>query len=170
MRWLTTIRRAAATRSAGRTWRRFWTRGSRSSRRSTCSTSASSRMRWSASPGSAPHAACRALSCEADEIEVVDTPADTRELAELRELALLVAADVVDHQLQDYLDSHGVEARWGTQERILVCLTARSDAEKMLRSGQRNARRFHGALLAVYLEQPGLKAEDKARLSQHLAL
>jgi len=107
---------------------------------------------------------------EADEIEVVDTPADTRELAELRELALLVAADVVDHQLQDYLDSHGVEARWGTQERILVCLTARSDAEKMLRSGQRNARRFHGALLAVYLEQPGLKAEDKARLSQHLAL
>jgi two-component system sensor histidine kinase KdpD len=77
---------------------------------------------------------------------------------------------VVDHQLQDYLDSHGVDARWGTQERILVCLTARSDAEKMLKSGQRNARRFHGALLAVYIEQRDLKPEDKARIARHLAL
>jgi two-component system sensor histidine kinase KdpD len=107
---------------------------------------------------------------EADEIEVVDTPADTRDLAELRELALLVAADVVDHQLQDYLDSHGVIARWGTQERILVCLTARSDAETMLRSGHRNARRFHGALLAAYVEQDRLKPEDRAQLEKHLAM
>jgi two-component system, OmpR family, sensor histidine kinase KdpD len=107
---------------------------------------------------------------EADEIEVVDTPADTRELAELRELALLVAADVVDHQLQDYLDSHGVSAGWGTQERILVCLTPRSDAAAMLRSGQRNARRFHGALLAVWFEQRGLKPEDRAAIEQHLGL
>jgi len=107
---------------------------------------------------------------EADEIEVVDTPADTRELAELRELALLVAADVVDHQLQAYLDSHGVVARWGTQERILVCLTARSDAEAMLKSGQRNARRFHGALLAAHVEQNGLKPEDRAQLEKHLSM
>jgi two-component system sensor histidine kinase KdpD len=107
---------------------------------------------------------------EADEIEVVDTPADTRELAELRELALLVAADVVDHQLQEYLDAHGVSARWGTQERILVCLTARSDAETMLRSGHRNARRFHGALLAAYVEQSGLKPEEREQIELHLAM
>lgn len=107
---------------------------------------------------------------EADEIEVVDTPADTRNLAELRELALLVAADVVDHQLQEYLDSNGVDACWGAQERILVCLTPRSDAETMLKSGHRNARRFHGALLAAYLEQPDLKAEDRAKIENHLAL
>jgi two-component system sensor histidine kinase KdpD len=107
---------------------------------------------------------------EADEIEVVDTPADTRELAELRELALLVAADVVDHQLQEYLDAHGVSARWGTQERILVCLTARSDAETMLRSGHRNARRFHGALLAAYVEQSGLKPEERGQIELHLSM
>jgi len=107
---------------------------------------------------------------EADEIEVVDTPADTRELAELRELALLVAADVVDHQLQAYLECHGVTAHWGTQERILVCLTARSDAEAMLKSGHRNARRFHGALLAAYVEQDGLKPEEREKIAQHLAL
>ena len=107
---------------------------------------------------------------EAEEIEVVDTPADTRELAELRELALLAAADVVDQQLQEYLDCHGVVAHWGAQERILVCLTPRSDAEAMLKSGRRNAQRFHGALLAAYVEQDHLKPEDRARLDQHMAL
>src|SRR5208337_4539251 len=102
---------------------------------------------------------------EADEIEVVDAPPealadrtgnkdmpDSRSLAELRELALLLAADVVDRQLQEYLNSHGVAARWGAQERILVCLTPRSNAADMLRSGQRNKLRFHGAMLAAYVE------------------
>jgi two-component system sensor histidine kinase KdpD len=107
---------------------------------------------------------------EAEEIEVVDTPADTRALAELRELALLVAADVVDHQLQEYLDSHGIVASWGTQERILVCLTPHSDAETMLLSGQRNSKRFHGALLAAYVEQPDLKPDERVKLASHLVL
>jgi two-component system, OmpR family, sensor histidine kinase KdpD len=110
----------------------------------------------------------------ADEIEVVDAApdggmGDARALAELRELALLLAADVVDRQLQEYLDGHGVSACWGAQERILVCLTPRSNAAEMLASGQRNARRFHGALLAVYMEQPGLAAADETRLQAHLA-
>jgi two-component system, OmpR family, sensor histidine kinase KdpD len=120
---------------------------------------------------------------EADEIEVVDAPPealfdrtgrkdmpDPRSLAELRELALLLAADVVDRQLQEYLDAHGVAARWGAQERILVCLTARSSAEQMLRSGLRNKLRFHGALLAAYVEQPDLSAADQERLDKNLAL
>jgi len=120
---------------------------------------------------------------EADEIEVVDAPPDTlrdricegtapdsRGLAELRELALLLAADVVDRQLQEYLDAHGVAARWGAQERILVCLTPRSNAAEMLRSGQRNALRFHGALLAAYVEQAGLRPRDKQKLEEHLDL
>jgi two-component system sensor histidine kinase KdpD len=119
---------------------------------------------------------------EAEEIEVVDAPPDalidrtdgvapdSRRLAELRELALLLAADVVDRQLQDYLDSHGIAARWGTQERILVCLTPRSNAADMLKSGLRNKLRFHGALLVAYVEQPNLGPEDKAKLESHLAM
>lgn len=125
----------------------------------------------------------QAFLLEADEIEVVDAPPDAligrvndgsmpdpRTLAELREHALLLAADVVDSQLQTYLDSHGVAARWGAQERILVCLTPRSSAEPMLHSGYRNAQRFHGALLAAYVEQAELRPDDKARLDAHLAL
>lgn len=124
-----------------------------------------------------------AFLAEADEIEVVDAPPealigrgrdgnapDPRRLAELRELALLLAADVVDYQLQEYLDSHGIAARWGAQERILVCITPRSSAADMLRSGHRNALRFHGALLVAYVEQDRLRPEDQARLESHLAL
>jgi two-component system sensor histidine kinase KdpD len=131
----------------------------------------------------AVHSIPQAFLQEADEIEVVDAPPeallggstqlnmpDARRLSELRELALLLAADVVDHQLQDYLTEHGIAVRWGAQERILVCLTPRSNAEEMLRSGQRNAKRFHGALLAAYVEQPELRPNDRARLEHHLAL
>jgi two-component system sensor histidine kinase KdpD len=120
---------------------------------------------------------------EADEIEVVDAPPDAlldrtgqgrmpdaHQLAELRELALLLAADVVDRQLHEYLAAHGVAVRWGTQERILVCLTPRSNAAQMLRSGHRNALRFHGALLAAYVEQQGLRPQDREKLESHLAL
>ena len=124
----------------------------------------------------------QAFLLEAEEIEVVDAPPealidrtggvapDSRRLGELRELALLLAADVVDRQLQDYLDSHGIAARWGAQERILVCLTPRSNAAAMLKSGLRNKLRFHGALMAVYVDQHPLSAEDRRRLDEHLAL
>jgi len=120
---------------------------------------------------------------EADEIEVVDAPPealadrtgnknilDSRSLAELRELALLLAADVVDRQLQDYLEAHDVAARWGAQERVLVCITARSDAREMLKSGLRNKARFHGALLVAYVEQPDLRGADREKLERNLAL
>ncbi len=120
---------------------------------------------------------------EADEIEVVDAPPEAllegaapanmpsaRQLLELRELALLLAADIIDRQLQEYLDEHGVVARWGAQERILVCITPRSSALEMLYSGRRNASRFHGALLAAYVEQPELNAADRCLLDRNMAL
>ena len=76
-----------------------------------------------------------------DEIVVVDAPPEEllsagtptsqrTQLSELRELALLLAAEVVDAQLQRYLDLHGMQQAWGTQERILVCITPRSNAVK----------------------------------------
>jgi two-component system sensor histidine kinase KdpD len=131
----------------------------------------------------AAHSVPRDFLHEADEIEVVDAPAEAllegaevvnmpsaRQLLELRELALLLAADIIDRQLQEYLDEHGVVARWGAQERILVGLTPRSSAVEMLHSGRRNATRFHGALLAAYVEQGELNSADRARLDSNLAL
>lgn len=95
---------------------------------------------------------------------------DVRRLSELREVALLLAADVIDDQLVNYLRSNGVEQRWGTQERILVCVTPRSDAGAMLRSGRRNADRFHGDLLVCHVRQSGLSAKDQETLDANLGL
>lgn len=111
---------------------------------------------------------------EADEIVVVDAPA-TPERGEsgkeaLREMALLLAADVVDRQLENYLAGQGLQGLWGRQERILVCVTPRGDAERMIASGRRNADRFHGELHVVYVRQPHLSPEDQAGLDRNIGV
>jgi two-component system sensor histidine kinase KdpD len=112
----------------------------------------------------------------ADEVVVVDAPADAnqrfdaRPLSLLRQRALLLTADVVDRQLESYLRLHGVRSSWGTQERILVCMTPRANAARMLASGRRNADRFHGELFAIYVMQPNLTAEDRMALDRNVTL
>src|SRR5207253_11976 len=100
------------------------------------------------------------LKC-ADDIEVVDAPAQAN-LSRLREMALVVAAEVVEAELRAYLHSHHIEEIWGTQERILVGITPRSDARLIVESGRRNADRFHGELFVAYVRQPNLSPEDEA--------
>jgi two-component system sensor histidine kinase KdpD len=91
-----------------------------------------------------------------------------RRLSALREIALLLAAEVVDRQLEDYLLAHGIEQLWGTQERILVCLTRGSSAYAMIESGRRNADRFHGELFAVYIRHDRLSEKDEITLQEQL--
>jgi two-component system sensor histidine kinase KdpD len=104
----------------------------------------------------------------ADEIVVVDAPAETclereqaayspnvaayeeQQLSQLRELALVLAADVVDRQLESYLERHGIEQSWGAQERILAVVTPGTNASRILASSLRNAQRFHGELYVAY--------------------
>jgi two-component system, OmpR family, sensor histidine kinase KdpD len=123
----------------------------------------------------------------ADEIEIVDAPPEycmnqlaggsssqaelarlEGQLSELRELALLLAAEVVDHQLEDYLRRAGIDQVYGTHERILVCITPHSSAAVMIRRGRRQADRFHGELFVVHARQEGLNAGDRAVLEQNL--
>lgn len=125
----------------------------------------------------------------AEEIEVVDAPPEsclergeetaaervdlTRrqgELAQLREIALLLAADVVDHQLESYLAQHGIEQLWGTQERFLVWITPDANAEAMIASGSRNARRFRGEMFVVHVVKPDLTADEHTLLERNLSL
>ena len=112
----------------------------------------------------------------ADEVVVVDAPpeADTgiegQQLSQLRQRALLLTADVVERQLESYLRLNGIQSTWGTQERILVCMTPRANAAKMLASGRRNADRFHGELLAIYVMQPNLTPEDHMALERNVTL
>src|SRR5262245_47365832 len=105
----------------------------------------------------------------ADDIEVVDAPAQAN-LSRLREMALLAAAEVVEAELRSYLHAHHIDEIWGTQERILVGITPRSDARPILESGRRNAERFHGELFVAYVRQPNLAAEDEAALERNLSI
>jgi two-component system sensor histidine kinase KdpD len=104
----------------------------------------------------------------ADEIVVVDMP--TTQHSELRERSLCLAAEVIEAQLQRYMDLHGIHQSWGTQERILVCVTPRSNAKVMIESGRRNADRFHGHLFAVHVTQSNVKPEDQPALDANLDL
>jgi two-component system, OmpR family, sensor histidine kinase KdpD len=124
------------------------------------------------------------LHNSADEITVVDAPseesvlggiedtsarlAEKHRLSRLRELALLVAASVVDRQLEGYLRSQGTDQTWGVQERILVYVTAESDASEMLESGRRNADRFQGEFFVLQFRDKMLSTEQQVCLAKNL--
>jgi two-component system sensor histidine kinase KdpD len=121
----------------------------------------------------------------ASEIEIVDAPpeepmersaeeqleAHKREerLSRLRELALVLAADVVDHQLNTYLECHGIHQHFGANERILVCVTPRANLQEMLEEGRIVADKFHGELIVAYVKQPNISPEDQSALDARLA-
>lgn len=123
------------------------------------------------------------LEKSADEITVVDAPseesvlqspapaarlAEKHKLSRLRELALLVAASVVDRQLETYLRAQGTDLTWGVHERILVVITGATDATSMLESGRRNADRFQGEFHVVFVDQVGSSHHDHNLLEQNL--
>jgi len=107
----------------------------------------------------------------ADEIEIVDAPSEQvdQRLARLRELALLLTADVVDYQLNDYLERNGIPQSFGTHERILVCLTPRANLQEMIEAAQATARGFHGEVLVAYVRQDGLSDADQSSLDSRIA-
>jgi two-component system, OmpR family, sensor histidine kinase KdpD len=121
----------------------------------------------------------------ADEIEIVDVPAEepierspeqqldaarrAQKLSRLRELALVLAADVVDHQLTGYLERHGIPPSFSATERILIGITPRANIQAMLEIGLMIAERFHGELIVAYVNQPDISPEDRAALEEKLA-
>jgi two-component system, OmpR family, sensor histidine kinase KdpD len=121
----------------------------------------------------------------ADEIEIVDATPDEpmesspeqqqdsekrqKRLSALREMTLVLAADVVDHQLIDYLEKHGIKQSYGTQERILVCITPQANANEMIETARKIAERFHGEWIVACLRQKDLSAADATALEEMLA-
>jgi two-component system sensor histidine kinase KdpD len=122
----------------------------------------------------------------ADDIVIVDVPPDLclwrqgekltatgisnqqeRKLSELRELALLLTAEVVDAQLESYVHAHGIDPVFGTHERFLICMTPHSNAMAMIESGERNKERFQGELYAVYVCEPGQSRKDGAKIRRY---
>jgi two-component system sensor histidine kinase KdpD len=122
----------------------------------------------------------------ADEIEIVDAPSvepmehppdeqlqarkHEERLSKLRELALVVTADVVDHQLNEYLECHGIKQQFGANERILVCITPRANLQEMMETAQLVAQRFHCDLIVAYVRQLNISPADQSALDARLAI
>jgi two-component system, OmpR family, sensor histidine kinase KdpD len=111
----------------------------------------------------------------ADEIEIVDAPPEEpgdrqQRLSRLRELALVLTADVVDHQLLDYLARHGIELQPGTHERILVCITPRANVREMVDTARVIGDRFHADLIAAYVRQDTISPADQKALDEKLSV
>ncbi len=133
----------------------------------------------------------------ADEIELVDlSPEDLRKrlaegkvytserietatsnffrvgnLTALREMALRLTAERVDHQLQDYMRAKQIAGPWKSGERLLVAVGPSPFSERLIRWTRRMAYNLEAPWLAAYIETPdGVSAEQKERLGDNLAL
>jgi len=122
----------------------------------------------------------------AEEIELVDAPPEDpierapgerqdaerrqKQLSRLRELTLVLAAEVVDLELTEYLASHGIEQHYGAQERLLVCITPRANVRDMIGTARAIADRFHGELTVAYVRQAQISTADQAALDEKLEM
>ncbi len=93
-------------------------------------------------------------------------------LSALRELALRQVAEDQAAKAHDYREREGLEQA-AIPEKVMVCMSSRSSAKKLLRTGSRIAGRFASDWYAVYVEtpreEPGrIKPEDHAALMENI--
>jgi two-component system sensor histidine kinase KdpD len=93
----------------------------------------------------------------------------------LREIALRLAAEEVDEDLEDYKKSHDIKDNWYTVERVMVCITPGPSAKKLIRRGARIAKRYKCEFLVVTVDctnifSPKLTKKDRENLESHFKL
>lgn len=92
-------------------------------------------------------------------------------LTALREMALRLTAERVDHQLQDYMSVERIAGPWKSSERLMVAVGANPLTERLVRWTRRMAYNLAAPWLAVNVETSQVLAEeDKAQLAHNLAL
>ncbi|MDZ4768501.1 MAG: sensor histidine kinase KdpD [Chloroflexota bacterium] len=92
-------------------------------------------------------------------------------LTALREMALRLAAEHVDHQLQDYMQIKRIAGPWRSGERLLVAVGPSPFSERLIRWTRRTAYNLEAPWLACYVQtSQTLTPEAQERLAKHLAL
>lgn len=89
----------------------------------------------------------------------------------LRELALRRVATAVEEDLEEYMRQHQIEAAWPAGERVVACVDAQPDAQRVLRRAWRLANRLQADLLAVFVETPrwaSASPEERRALDENL--
>ena len=133
----------------------------------------------------------------ADEIELIDLPPDdlrkrlaegkvytperadvaarnffrTGNLTALREMALRLTAEHVDHKLQDYMQVKRIAGPWKSGERLMVAVGPSPFSEQAVRWTRRMAYNLEAPWLAVYVETSHkLSDAEQAQLAHNLEL
>jgi len=94
-------------------------------------------------------------------------------LTALREMALRRTAERVDDQLRAYMQTRAIPGPWHASERILVCVSASSSSERLVRSTRRLADELNAPWCALHFESavhPDLRAANREAVTAHLQL
>lgn len=92
-------------------------------------------------------------------------------LTALREMALRLTAEHVDHQLQDYMQLKQIAGPWKSGERLMVAVGPSPFSERLIRWTRRIAYNLEAPWLAAYIEtSQTLDVDAKERLARNIAL
>lgn len=95
----------------------------------------------------------------------------TGNLTALREMALRLAAEHVDHKLQDYMQLKHIAGPWKSGERLMVGVGPSPFSERLIRWTRRMAYNLEAPWLAVHIEtSTPLKPDARERLSRNIEL
>lgn len=92
-------------------------------------------------------------------------------LTALREMALRLTAERVDHQLQNYMQIKRIAGPWKSGDRLMVAVGPSPFSEQLIRWTRRMAYNLEAEWLAVYVETSHtLKPEQQENLARNLDL
>lgn len=94
-------------------------------------------------------------------------------LTALRELSLRRAADRVDNQMLDYMQTQSISGPWPAGDRIMVCISSHPMGERLIRTGRRLADDLNVEWYVVFVETPQhlhMPAPNRLRVQQNLRL
>jgi len=95
----------------------------------------------------------------------------TGNLTALREMALRLTAERVDHQLQDYMQVKQIAGPWKSGERLMVAVSPALFSGRLIRWTRRMAYNLEAPWVAVYVETTRqLNELEKKGLANNLAL
>jgi two-component system sensor histidine kinase KdpD len=92
-------------------------------------------------------------------------------LTALREMALRLTAERVDHQLQDYMALKRITGPWKSRERLMVAVSHHPLSERLVRWTRRMAYTLEAPWIAIHVETSHTPTvQEQERLAQVLAL
>ncbi|SMF17217.1 sensor histidine kinase [Pseudogulbenkiania subflava] len=91
-------------------------------------------------------------------------------LIALREMALRRTADRVDAQMRAYRADQDIQRVWQVKERLLACVGADDQAEKVVRATARLATALKADWIALHVETPALQRRPDAARQATLAI